>query len=242
MAHYDEPYKIQRMAIPVGLSNRDCVGIAETGSGKTAAFVLPMLVYVLRQPPMNSFNFEDGPYALVLAPTRELAKQIEEETNKFATHVAITAITIVGGVNHDAQSGLLREGCEVIIATPGRLLDCIDRRILVLNQCNYVVLDEADRMIDMGFEPQVNAIFEKMPSSNLRPLDEDLTMGTDPKGDPDANHGAGTLCTVTTLYCGGSKSCNQFFVYQQCIENVPYVFDWLTAQSPSGKRFCFISD
>ena len=176
VAQYEEPYKIQRMAIPVGLSNRDCVGIAETGSGKTAAFVLPMLVYVLKQPPMNSFNFEDGPYALVLAPTRELAKQIEEETNKFASHVAVTAITIVGGVNHDAQSGLLREGCEVIIATPGRLLDCIDRRILVLNQCNYVVLDEADRMIDMGFEPQVNAIFEKMPSSNLRPIDEDLNF------------------------------------------------------------------
>ncbi len=174
MAGYDEPYKIQRMAIPVGLSNRDCVGIAETGSGKTAAFVLPMLVYVLRQPPMNNLNFEDGPYALVLAPTRELAKQIENETNKFATYCSISAITIVGGINHDTQSNLLRNGVEVIIATPGRLLDCIDRRILVLNQCNYVVLDEADRMIDMGFEPQVTAIFEKMPSSNLRPIDEDL--------------------------------------------------------------------
>eukprot|EP01084_Bolivina_argentea_P141856 249254_1 len=150
VAGYKEPYKIQRMAIPVGLSNRDCVGIAETGSGKTAAFVLPMLVYVLRQPPMNNLNFEDGPYALVLAPTRELAKQIESETNKFATYCSISAITIVGGINHDTQSNLLRNGVEVIIATPGRLLDCIDRRILVLNQCNYIVLDEADRMIDMG--------------------------------------------------------------------------------------------
>ena len=174
VAKYDEPYKIQRMAIPVGLSNRDCVGIAETGSGKTAAFVLPMLVYVLSQPTMNNLNFEDGPYSLVLAPTRELAKQIESETNKFATFIHISAITIVGGINHDQQSNLLRNGCEVIIATPGRLLDCIDRRILVLNQCNYVVLDEADRMIDMGFEPQVTAIFDKMPSSNLRPIDEDL--------------------------------------------------------------------
>merc|ERR1712154_172404 len=174
VAQYAEPYKIQRMAIPVGLSNRDCVGIAETGSGKTAAFVLPMLVYVLKQPPMNQTNFEDGPYALVLAPTRELANQIKNETNKFATYIHISAITIVGGISHDEQSSLLRNGVEVIIATPGRLLDCIDRRILVLNQCNYVVLDEADRMIDMGFEPQVNAIFDKMPSSNLRPIDEDL--------------------------------------------------------------------
>eukprot|EP01083_Nonionella_stella_P018939 52689_1 len=173
VAGYAEPYKIQRMAIPVGLSNRDCVGIAETGSGKTAAFVVPMLVYVLKQPPMNNLNFEDGPYALVLAPTRELAKQIENETNKFASFIKISAITIVGGISHDEQSNLLRNGVEVIIATPGRLLDCIDRRILVLNQCNYVVLDEADRMIDMGFEPQVNAIFDKMPSTNLRPIDDD---------------------------------------------------------------------
>ncbi len=119
---------------------------------------------------MNASDYklvEDGPYALVLAPTRELAKQIENEKNKFATYLSISAITIVGGINHDKQSNLLREGVEVIIATPGRLLDCIDRRILV-------VLDEADRMIDIGFEPQVNAIFEKMPSSNLRPSDEEL--------------------------------------------------------------------
>lgn len=172
VAKYEEPSPIQRMAIPVGLTNRDCVGIAETGSGKTAAFVLPMLTYLLRQPPMSQANFEDGPYAIVLAPTRELAKQIEEETNKFATFIEIHAITIVGGISLDTQSVLLREGVECIIATPGRLNDCIDRRILVLNQCNYVVLDEADRMIDMGFEPQVLAIFEKMPTSNMRPLDE----------------------------------------------------------------------
>jgi len=173
VAQYAEPYKIQRMAIPVGLCNRDCVGIAETGSGKTAAFVLPMLVYILEIAKTQKFNFENGPYALVLAPTRELAKQIECETNKFATFTSIKAVTIVGGIDHLSQSTLLREGSEVIIATPGRLLDCIERRILVLNQCNYVVLDEADRMIDMGFEPQVNEIFDHMPSTNLRPLDED---------------------------------------------------------------------
>jgi len=148
------------------------VGIAETGSGKTAAFLIPMLVYILKLPPIDALNFEDGPYALVLAPTRELAKQIESECRKFATFTAVRSITIVGGVDQLEQSCLLREGSEIIIATPGRLLDCIDQRILVLNQCNYVVLDEADRMIDMGFEDQVMSIFDKMPSTNLRPMDD----------------------------------------------------------------------
>ena len=174
VAKYSEPSPIQRMAIPIGLSNRDCVGIAETGSGKTAAFVLPMLVYLDKLPGMNSELFEDGPYAIVLAPTRELAKQIEEETNKFAIFLKhITAVTIVGGIDQQTQSKLLRNGASVIIATPGRLIDMCESSILVLNQCNYVVLDEADRMIDLGFEPQVNEIFEKMPATNMRPIDDE---------------------------------------------------------------------
>ena len=174
VAKYDNPSPIQRMAIPVGLQNRDCVGIAETGSGKTAAFVLPMLVYLMAQPPMNNIICEDGPYSIVLAPTRELADQINHEIKIFATYINhLKAVTIVGGIGIEKQTFLLREGAEVIIATPGRLIDCIERRYLVLNQCKYVVLDEADRMIDMGFEPQVKQIFDKMPVSNLRPLNED---------------------------------------------------------------------
>jgi len=171
-AKYRKPSPIQRMAIPVGLQNRDCVGIAETGSGKTAAFLLPMLVYLMRQPKITKDTASDGPQALILAPTRELAYQIEGESKRFSVNLPIRSMTIVGGIHIEDQGFMLRDGVECIIATPGRLNDCLDRRYIVLVQCNYVVLDEADLMIDMGFEPQVTSILEAMPSSNLRPVDE----------------------------------------------------------------------
>ena len=92
----------------------------------------------------------DGPYAVILAPTRELAQQIEDECRKFSKPLGIKSVPIVGGVPIETQAFMLREGSEIIIATPGRLNDCIQSRHLVLNQCNYIVLDEADRMLDMG--------------------------------------------------------------------------------------------
>ncbi|KAL9678530.1 hypothetical protein QQ045_016374 [Rhodiola kirilowii] len=162
---YNKPSPIQMAAIPLGLQQRDVIGIAETGSGKTAAFVLPMLTYISRLPPMTEENEEEGPYAVVMAPTRELAKQIEDETVKFAHYMGIKVVSIVGGQSIEEQGFKIRQGCEVVIATPGRLIDCLERRYAVLNQCNYVVLDEADRMIDMGFEPQVVGVLEAMPSS-----------------------------------------------------------------------------
>lgn len=125
---YKEPTPIQRQSIPVALENRDIVGIAETGSGKTAAFVLPMLSYLLTKPQLTMETAADGPYALVLAPTRELANQIAEETTKFAKHTKIRTALIVGGVPIEKQAFQLREGVEVIIATPGRLNDCIVQR------------------------------------------------------------------------------------------------------------------
>jgi ATP-dependent RNA helicase DDX23/PRP28 len=160
-------------AIPLGLQQRDVIGIAETGSGKTAAFVLPMLSYITRLPPISEENEAEGPYAVVMAPTRELAQQIEEETVKFATYLGIKVVSIVGGQSIEEQGFKIRQGCEIVIATPGRLLDCLERRYAVLNQCNYIVLDEADRMIDMGFEPQVVGVLDAMPSSNLKPENED---------------------------------------------------------------------
>jgi len=171
-ARYRKPYPIQRMAIPVGMANRDCVGVAETGSGKTAAFVIPMLIYVSRQPPMTHELAGDGPYALIMAPTRELAMQIEGETKKFAVEMKLKTMTIVGGVDIHMQSALATNGVEIIIATPGRLLDSLQKRFLALNQCKYIVLDEADRMIDMGFKDDVESIMAYMPASNLRPTDE----------------------------------------------------------------------
>eukprot|EP00878_Enallax_costatus_P046981 GHUV01057327.1.p1 GENE.GHUV01057327.1~~GHUV01057327.1.p1 ORF type:complete len:204 (-),score=41.66 GHUV01057327.1:50-625(-) len=136
----------------------DVIGVAETGSGKTAAFVIPMLCYIMKQPPMDETNSADGPYAVVLAPTRELAQQIEEETIKLAKYTDFRVTSVVGGQSIEEQGSKLRRGCEIVVATPGRLLDCIERHYCVLNQCNYVVLDEADRMIDLGFEPQVGPV------------------------------------------------------------------------------------
>ncbi|XP_059077449.1 DEAD-box ATP-dependent RNA helicase 21 [Cryptomeria japonica] len=175
-AGYKKPSPIQMAAIPLGLQQRDVIGIAETGSGKTAAFVLPMLTYISRLPPMTEEIEAEGPYAVVMAPTRELAQQIEEETIKFAHYLDIRVVSIVGGQSIEEQGFKLRQGCEIVIATPGRLLDCLERRYAVLNQCNYVVLDEADRMIDMGFEPQVVGVLDAMPSSNLKPENEDEVL------------------------------------------------------------------
>lgn len=174
-AGYKKPSPIQMAAIPLGLQQRDVIGIAETGSGKTAAFVLPMLVYILGLPPMRGHPEveAEGPYAVVLAPTRELALQIEEETKALAQYTDFRAVSVVGGQSIEEQGFQLRKGCEIVVATPGRLVDCLARSYAVLNQCNYVVLDEADRMIDMGFEPQVVGVLDAMPSSNLRPLDEE---------------------------------------------------------------------
>ncbi|KAL1916703.1 uncharacterized protein VTP21DRAFT_5407 [Calcarisporiella thermophila] len=170
---YQEPTPIQRQAIPIGLRNRDIIGIAETGSGKTASFVIPMLVYISDLPKLTEENMAEGPYALILAPTRELALQIEQETLKFATPMGFNCVSIVGGHAMEEQAFNLRNGAEIIIATPGRLVDCLDRRILVLNQCTYVVMDEADRMIDMGFENDVNFILDALPVSNIKPDTED---------------------------------------------------------------------
>lgn len=167
---YKSPTPIQRQAIPIGLQNRDIIGVAETGSGKTLAFLIPLLTWIQSLPKSERMEDADqGPYAIILAPTRELAQQIEEETNKFGIPLGITSVVVVGGLSREEQGFKLRLGCEIVIATPGRLIDVLDNRYLVLNRCTYVVLDEADRMIDMGFEPDVQKILEYMPVSNVKP-------------------------------------------------------------------------
>ena len=167
---YREPTPIQRQAIPIGLQNRDIIGVAETGSGKTAAFLLPLLVWITSQPKIvRQDEIDQGPYAVIMAPTRELAQQIEEETLKFATALDIRTVAIIGGISREEQGFKLRLGCEIVIATPGRLIDVLENRYLVLSRCTYVVMDEADRMIDMGFEADVQKILEYMPATNLKP-------------------------------------------------------------------------
>ncbi|BDD64033.1 mRNA splicing protein prp28 [Monascus purpureus] len=168
---YKEPTPIQRAAIPIALQSRDLIGVAVTGSGKTASFLLPLLVYIAELPRIDEFEWRknDGPYSIVLAPTRELAQQIEIEARKFTEPLGFTVVSIVGGHSFEEQAYSLRNGAEIIIATPGRLVDCIERRLLVLSQCCYVIMDEADRMIDLGFEDPVNKILDALPVSNEKP-------------------------------------------------------------------------
>ena len=163
MARYDIPTPIQRQCVPLGLDGRDMMGIAATGSGKTAAFLIPLLVSVLAQP-IDVLNrcVEDGPLALILAPTRELVQQINSECEKLAKFTLVSTMSIVGGQSVDQQASRIREGVHLIAATPGRLVDLIESSYLVLQQCQFLVLDEADRMIDMGFEPAVIQILDSM--------------------------------------------------------------------------------
>ncbi|KAJ4268393.1 mRNA splicing protein prp28 [Fusarium torreyae] len=170
---YKEPTPIQRAAIPIALQARDLIGVAVTGSGKTAAFLLPLLVYISDLPPLDETNKNDGPYALILAPTRELVQQIETEARKFATPLGFRVVSIVGGHSIEEQVYAMRNGAEIVVATPGRLVDCIDRRLLVLGQCCYVIMDEADRMIDLGFEESVNKILDALPVTNEKPDTDD---------------------------------------------------------------------
>ena len=135
--------------------------MAETGSGKTAAFLIPLLVWIQTLPKQTRVEEADqGPYAIIMAPTRELAQQIEEETNKFGEPLGIRSVAVIGGLSREEQGFKLRLGCEIVIATPGRLIDVLENRYLVLSRCTYIVLDEADRMIDMGFEPDVQKVTE----------------------------------------------------------------------------------
>lgn len=160
---YDTPSPIQRQAIPVGLAGRDIIGIAETGSGKTAAFLIPMLCYMMKLPPLYINRCaEQGPLAVVMAPTRELAQQIDDECKKLSKFSTFKSVCVVGGQDIEDQGYQLRRGVEIVIGTPGRMVDCLENNYMVLNQCNYVVLDEADRMVDMGFEPQVVAVLDAM--------------------------------------------------------------------------------
>jgi ATP-dependent RNA helicase DDX23/PRP28 len=177
---YREPTPIQRQAIPLAMSQRDIIGIAETGSGKTASFMIPILSFIGNLPPLDYSNMHLGPYALVLAPTRELAIQIETEAKKLCGGLSIgqndpkkkqdiIVVSIVGGHSMTSQTHTMIQGAHIIIATPGRLVDMVERRMLSLAQCYFVVLDEADRMCDLGFEDPLRKILDAMPATNLKP-------------------------------------------------------------------------
>jgi superfamily II DNA/RNA helicase len=156
---FDKPTCIQSVVWPIALSGRDMVGIAQTGSGKTLAYMLPALVHIAHQPALQR---GDGPIALILAPTRELAQQIQEVANQFAAASSVRNACVFGGAPKFPQAQELQNGVELVIATPGRLIDFLDSGRTNLSKCSYLVLDEADRMLDMGFEPQIRKVIKQV--------------------------------------------------------------------------------
>lgn len=160
---FSEPTPIQEQAIPFGLKNEDILAAAQTGTGKTLAYLLPIFDQMVsfwgsKRPKKNR-----GPYALILSPTRELAQQIAQCAQTIAKVTNFRVATVIGGKKYSSQINKLKQGCDILIATPGRLIDLLDQHALTLNAVHYLVLDEVDRMLDMGFWPPVYSIVKKTP-------------------------------------------------------------------------------
>src|SRR5688500_9141891 len=153
-AGYTHPTPIQRQAIPLALKGRDLMGLAQTGTGKTAAFTLPIVHRLLGGPRRTR--------VLVLTPTRELCMQVEESFRKYSRHAGIDVASVFGGMPMEPQERALREGVDVVVATPGRLLDHLERGNVDFELLEVLVLDEADRMLDMGFAPQINRVVDQV--------------------------------------------------------------------------------
>lgn len=185
-AGYETPTPVQTATIPIGLSGRDLIGTAQTGTGKTAAFVLPILQHLLTNPVPKPCT-----RVIVLTPTRELAEQVSDTFKALAKHTRIRTATVYGGVGMVPQEDALKKGVDVIVACPGRLLDHIERGNTDLRNVEKLVLDEADRMLDMGFLPPIKRILKRLPqerhsmlfSATFAPELDDLVAGTlrDPK-------------------------------------------------------------
>lgn len=158
---YSVPTPIQEQAIPVVLKNRDILGCAQTGTGKTAAFSIPIIQHLLTK---NQQSGKREIKALILTPTRELAIQIEECINDYAKHTPLRHCVLFGGVNQNPQVEKIKKGVDILVATPGRLLDLINQGFVNLNFIRYFVLDEADRMLDMGFIHDIKRVLKKLPA------------------------------------------------------------------------------
>lgn len=155
--NYSEPTPIQQQAIPIILEKKDLIGAAQTGTGKTGAFVIPVLQQILENPSEHT-------QALILSPTRELAQQIDEQIFALGYHTGISSATIIGGEDFAQQAKAIRSGIDIIVATPGRLIDQTKVLDIDFSHINFLILDEADRMLDMGFLPDVTKIIKKLPT------------------------------------------------------------------------------
>jgi ATP-dependent RNA helicase RhlE len=162
---YTIPTPIQQQAIPVVLSGRDVMGGAQTGTGKTAGFTLPLLQRLARHASTSTSPARHPVRALILAPTRELAMQVFESVRTYSKYVPLRATCIYGGVDMKPQIQDLRTGVEIVVATPGRLLDHVQQKTILLGQVEMLVLDEADRMLDMGFIPDIRRILDLLPAA-----------------------------------------------------------------------------
>ncbi len=160
-AGFNNPTPIQAGALPAGLAGRDVLGIAQTGTGKTAAFALPILQQMAAAP-LRPRRFATR--ALILSPTRELAVQIEQEFKKFGTGLALNTVLIVGGVGRSGQVTRMSRGADIVVGTPGRICDLMSTRNLLIDQCQFFVLDEADRMLDLGFMPDIRRVVAALPA------------------------------------------------------------------------------
>jgi len=164
---YESMTPIQEQAIPVVLSGRDVMGAAQTGTGKTAAFSLPLLQRMMKHENASTSPARHPVRALVLLPTRELADQVAQQVAAYAKFTDLRSTVVFGGMDMKPQTLELKKGVEVLVATPGRLLDHIEAKNVVLNQVEYVVLDEADRMLDIGFLPDLQRILSYLPKQRI---------------------------------------------------------------------------
>ncbi|MVW77448.1 DEAD/DEAH box helicase [Bordetella sp. 02P26C-1] len=161
---YTTPTPIQAQALPAVISGRDVMGAAQTGTGKTAAFTLPILHRLMPLANTSASPARHPVRALILAPTRELADQVYESVKRYSKHTPLRSAVVFGGVDIGPQKEALRRGCEILVATPGRLLDHVEQKTVNLSQVGILVLDEADRMLDMGFLPDLDRIVRLLPA------------------------------------------------------------------------------
>ena len=161
---YTVPTPIQAQALPSAMAGHDVMGAAQTGTGKTAAFTLPILHRLMPMANTSASPARHPVRALILTPTRELADQVYESVKRYGFKTPLRSTVVFGGVDIGPQKEALRNGCEVLIATPGRLLDHVEQRTVNLSQVGILVLDEADRMLDMGFLPDLDRIMQLLPA------------------------------------------------------------------------------
>ncbi len=160
---YKEPTPIQSAVIPVALRGQDILAAAQTGTGKTAGFALPLIERLAPQANTSTSPAKHPIRALILTPTRELAIQVEDSFKAYCKYLPLRSLVVYGGVNIDTQIPILKSGVEILVATPGRLLDHVQNKTLSLSQVSILVLDEADRMLDMGFMPDLRRIVALLP-------------------------------------------------------------------------------